>query len=151
MLWIVKKPNEKLKKYVIIFLWNVIYVYFYNWDRPLDLVPIVYDLIELIIETSLWTKDCSTFDTHTEHTRLLFNECLFHLCNCTCSNVMCILNCLSIKPKNIFEYFICFLKWFYTFVLFSFCSKCFLCFSLKTGSDAVLWEARDLELPAKPA
>ena len=38
MLWIVKKPNEKLHRYVIIFLWEVIYVHFYNWDRPLDLV-----------------------------------------------------------------------------------------------------------------
>ena len=26
---------------------------FYNWDRPLDLVLVVYDLIELIIEVSL--------------------------------------------------------------------------------------------------
>ena len=53
MLWIVKKSNENLQKYVIIFLWEVIYDYFYNWDRPPDLVLVVYDLIELIIETSL--------------------------------------------------------------------------------------------------
>ena len=53
MLWIVKKPNEKLQRYVIIFLWEFIYVYFYNWDRPLDLVLVVYNLIELIIETLL--------------------------------------------------------------------------------------------------
>ena len=133
MLWIVKKPNEKLKKYVIIFLWNVIYVYFYNWDRPLDLVPIVYDLIKLIIETSLWTKDYSTFDTHTQHTRLLFNECLFHLCNCTCWNVMCILNCLSTKPKNIFEYFICFLKCFYAFIFWVFVQIAFFMFFIKNS------------------
>ena len=38
MLWFVKKPNEKLQRYVIIFLWKVTYVHFYNWDRPLDLV-----------------------------------------------------------------------------------------------------------------
>ena len=49
MLWFVKKPNEKLQRFVIIFLWEVIYVHFYNWDKPLDLVLIVYDLIELII------------------------------------------------------------------------------------------------------
>ena len=42
----------------------------------------------------------------------MFNECLFHLCNYTCSNVMCILNCLSIKSKKIFEYFLCFWKCF---------------------------------------
>ena len=101
-------------------MWEVIYVHFYNWDRPLDLLPVVYDLIELIIETSFWTKDYSTFDTHTQHIRLLFNECLFHLCDCTWSNVMCILKCLSIKPKNIFKYFICFLKCFYAFVFWFF-------------------------------
>ena len=52
MLWIVKKLDEKFQKYVIIFLWEVIYVHFYNWDRPLDLVLDVYDLIEFIIEVS---------------------------------------------------------------------------------------------------
>ena len=64
MLWFVQKPNEKLLKFVIIFLWEVIiYVHFYNWDKPLD-------LIELIIEASLWSKDYSTFDTHPQHTSL---------------------------------------------------------------------------------
>ena len=53
MLWFVQKPNEKLLRFVIIFLWEVIYVHFYNWDKPLDLVPVVYILIELIIEASL--------------------------------------------------------------------------------------------------
>ena len=98
MIWCIKKPNEKLQRFVIIFLWEVIYVHFYNWDRLLDLVLVVYNLIELIIETSLWTKDYSTFDTHTQHTRLLFNECLFHLCDYTCSNVMCV--CSTIYESN---------------------------------------------------
>ena len=53
MLWFVQKPNKKLLSFVIILLWEVIYAYFYNWDRPLDLVLVVYDLIELIIEASL--------------------------------------------------------------------------------------------------
>ena len=52
-LWFMQKPNEKLLSFVIILLWEVIYAHFYNWDRPLDLVPFVYDLIELIIEASL--------------------------------------------------------------------------------------------------
>ena len=33
-------------------LWEVIYAYFYNWDRSHDLVQIVYALVELIIEAS---------------------------------------------------------------------------------------------------
>ena len=74
MLWFMQKPNEKLLCFVIIFLWEVIYVHFYNWDRPHDLVPVVYDLIELIIEDSLWPKDFSTFDTHSQHTRLCSNN-----------------------------------------------------------------------------
>ena len=53
MLWFVQKSNEKLLRFVIIFLWEVIYVHFYNWDKPLNLVLIVYDLIELIIKTLL--------------------------------------------------------------------------------------------------
>ena len=98
MLWNAKKPNEKLQSYVIIFLWDVIYVHFYNWDRPPDLVLIVYDLIELIIEVSLWTKDYFTFDTYTQHTSLMFNEYLFYLCDCTCSNVMYV--CSAIYGSN---------------------------------------------------
>ena len=35
---------------------------------------------------------------------------------------------LLIKPKKIFECFICFLKWFYTFVLLVFVQNAFLCF-----------------------
>ena len=53
MSWIMQKPNEKLLNFVIILLWKVIYAHFYNWDRLLDFVLVVYDLIKLIIETSL--------------------------------------------------------------------------------------------------
>ena len=63
--WIMQKPNKKLLKFVIILLWEVIYAHFSNWDRLLDFVSVVYDLIELIVEASLWSLDYSTFDTHT--------------------------------------------------------------------------------------
>ena len=94
MLWFLQKPNEKLLSFVIILLWEVIYVHFYNWDRLLDLVPVVYDLIKLIIEVSLWFKDYSTFDTHPQHTRLCSNNAylicmivhiqMWCVCSCTC-------------------------------------------------------------------
>ena len=94
MLWFLQKPNEKLLSFVIILLWEVIYVHFYNWDRLLDLVPVVYDLIKLIIEASLWSKDYSTFDTHSQHTRLCSNNAylicmivhiqMWCVCSCTC-------------------------------------------------------------------
>ena len=131
MLWFMQKPNEKLLSFVFILLWEVIYAHFCNWDSPFDLVLVVYDLIELIIETSLWFKDYSTLDTHPQHTSLWFNECLSHLCDCTCSNVMCMLKYLMIKPKNIFECFICFRKWFYTFVLLVFLFKMHFCVFLQ--------------------
>ena len=148
MSWFKQKPNEKLLSCVII-LWEVIYVHFYNWDRPLDLVSVVYVLIELIIEASLWSKEFFTLDTHPQHTRLWFNECLSHLCDCTCSNVMCMLKYLMIKPKKIFECFICFWKWFFTFVFLVFIQNAILCFSSKTCLEVVSREACDLELLAK--
>ena len=127
LLRFMQKSNEKLLSFVIILSWQVIYVHFYNWDRPLHFVLIVYILIELIIETSLWSMDYSTFDTHPQHIRLCsFNA---HLCDCICSNVMCMLNYLLIKPKKIFECFICFLKWFYIFVLLVFVQNAFGVFS----------------------
>ena len=65
-----RSQMKKLLSFVIILLWEVIYIHFYNWYRPLDFIPVVYDLIELIIEASLWFMNYSTFDTHTQHTRL---------------------------------------------------------------------------------
>ena len=151
MLWFMRKPNEKLLSLVIILLWEVIYAYFHNWDRLLDFVSVVYDLIELIIEASLWSKDYSTLDTHPQHTSLWLNECLSHLRDCSCSNVMCMLKYLMIKPKKIFECFIYFWKWFYTFVFLVFVQNTFLWVSSKTCSEVVSREARNLELPAKSA
>ena len=152
MLRFMQKPNEKLLSFVIILLWEVIYGHFYNWDRLLDFVSVVYDLIELIIEASLWFKDYSTLDTHPQHTSLWFNECLSYLCDCTCSNVMCMLKYLMIKPKKIFECFICLWKWFYTFVLLVFLFKIHCCvFLQKTCLEVVSREARNLKLPAKSA
>ena len=131
MLWFMQKPNERLLSFVIILLWEVIYAHFYNWDSPLDLVLVVYDLIELIIEASFWSKDYSTLDTHPQHTSLWFNECLSHLCDCTCSNVMCMLKYLMIKPKKIFFVFYLFLKVILYFRAFSFSSKCIVVFFFK--------------------
>ena len=91
----------------------------------------MYVLIELIIEVSLWSKDYFTPNIHPQHTRLWFNEWLSHLCDCTCSNVMYMLKYLLIKPKKIFECFICFWKWFYTFVSYVFVQNAFLCFFFK--------------------
>ena len=112
MLWFVQKSNEKFLRFVIIFLWKIIYVYFYNWDRPLDLVPVVYDLIELIIETSLWTKDYSTFDTQIQHIRLCSMNAYF-----ICVIIHIQMWCVCAQPyvdqtKNIFILFVCFWKLF---------------------------------------
>ena len=44
---------------------------------------------------------------------------------------MCMLKYLLIKPKKIFECFICFWKWFFYFHVFSFLSKCIFVFFYK--------------------
>ena len=48
----------------------------------------------------------------------MFNECLIHLCDCTCLNVLHILNSMLIKQKNIFECFNCFWKIFLFWKIF---------------------------------
>ena len=123
-LWFMQKPNEKLLSFVIILLWEVIYAHFYNWDRPLDLVPFVYDLIELIIEASFWSKDYSTFDIHPQHTRLCLNNSYF-ICVIVHAQMWCVCSstCWS-NPKRflsvlyVFEsdFFFNFLILFFTFV-----------------------------------
>ena len=64
---------------------------------------------------------------------------------CVCSST-----CWS-NPKKIFECFICFWKWFYSFVLLVFVQNAFLCFSSKTGSEVFSREAHDWKLPVKCA
>ena len=137
------KTNEKFQRYVIIFLWEVIYTHFYNWDKPLDVVLVVYDLIELIIEASLWTKDYSSLDTHTQHTRLCSMNAYF-ICVILCvqmwglHSIACWLN-----PKRFLSVLYVFES---VFVLscFEFLFKLhFSCFSSKTPSEAFLWEARN--------
>ena len=144
MLWIVTKPNEKALKICNRFLWEVIYVHFYNWDRPLDLVLVVYDLIKLIIEVSLWIKDYSTFDNHTRRTRLLFNECLFsfvwlYMIKCDVYTQL-----LVDQTQKDFWVFYIFFKVFLCFCIFKFLFKLhFSCFSSKTSLETFSWKARN--------
>ena len=127
MSWIIQKPNEKLLIFLIILLWEVIYAHFYNWDRLLDFVSVVYDLIELIMETSLESKDYSTLDPHTQHISLMFNECLFHLCGCMFKCDVCGLNHMWIKPKRFFCSFCLLLEVICITYVFQSFSSCFLC------------------------
>ena len=130
MLWFLQKPNEKLLSFVIILLWEVIYVHFYNWDRLLDLVPVVYDLIKLIIEASLWSKDYSTFEL-THNTQgfvqimlILFVWLYIFKCDVYAHE-------LADQTQKDFWVFYMFLKVILYFFAFSFCSKCILCFFFK--------------------
>ena len=125
-------------------MWEVIYVHFYNWDRPFDLVPVVYDLIELIIETSFWTKDYSTFDTHTQHTRLMFNKCLFHLYDCNMIKCDVYAQLPADQTQNYFWVFYMFLKVFWYFRVLSFCSKCIFVLFFKNFFRGIF--ARSLQL-----
>ena len=111
-------------------MWEVIYVYFYNWDKPLDLVPVVYDLIELIIEVSLWSKDYSTFDTHPQRARLssinAYLICVIYMFKCDVyaqSHVD--------QTQKDFWVFYTFLKVILYFRAFNFCSKCIFVFFFK--------------------
>ena len=58
---------------------------------------------------------------HTQHTCLMFNECLIHLFDCTCLNVMCVCAQLYMDQiKKIFDHFICIWKWFLSLFVFMF-------------------------------
>ena len=143
MLWFVQKPNEKLLSFVIIFLWEVIYVHFYNWDKPLDLVPVVYDLIELIIEASFWTKDYSTFDTHPQHTSLvqlmLISFVWLYMFKCDVYAQL-----LADQTQKDFWVFYMFLKVILYFHALSFYSKCIFVLFFKNLFRGIF--ARSLQL-----
>ena len=130
MYWIVQKPNEKLLRNVLILLWEVIYALFYNRDRSLDFVPVVYDLIELIIEASPWSIDYSTFHTHTQHTSLRsimpISFVWLYMFKCDVYTQI-----LVAQTQKCFWVFYMFLKVILYFLVFSFCSKCFSVFFIK--------------------
>ena len=112
---------------MLISIIEIDYLISYQLCRLLDFVSVVYDLIELIIEVSLWIMAYSTFDTHTQHTRLCSNN-IYLICVIVHVQMWCVCSstCWS-NPKRFFECFICFWKWFYTFVIFFF-SKCIFVF-----------------------
>ena len=93
-----QKPSVKVLSFLIILLWEVIYAHFYNWDSPLDWVPVMYDLIDwsLKLHSSLRIILHLILTHNTQD--FWFNECLFHLCDCACSNVMCV--CSAICGSN---------------------------------------------------
>ena len=143
MLWFVKKPNGKFIRFVIIFLWEVIYVHFYNWDKPLDLVSIVYDLIKLIIEASFWTKDYFTFDTYQQHTSFSsINAYLIYVIVHDQMWCVCSIACWS-NPKRFFSILYVFESVF-MLSFFKFLYKMHFYIVLqKTCSKAFSQEARD--------
>ena len=53
----------------------------------------------------------------------MFNEYLFHLCDCTCLNVMCVCSIACWLNQNFFECFICFWKWFLSLLFWKLFSK----------------------------
>ena len=130
MLWFMQKPNEKLLSFVIFLLWEVIYVHFYNWDRPLDLVLVVYNLVELIIEDSLWSKNYSTFDIYPQHIRFCLNKLIsfvwLYMFKCDVYAQV-----LADQIQKDFWVFYMFLKVILYFCSFSFCSKCIFVFFFK--------------------
>ena len=123
MLWFVQKPNEKLLRFLIIFVWEVTYVHFYNWDKPFDLVPVMYVMIELIIEASFWSKDYSTFDTHPQHTSLV-QLMFFFICVIVHDQMWCVCSIACRSNPKIFLSILYFFKVFLCFHALSFCSKC---------------------------
>ena len=75
--------------------------------------------------------DYSTFDTHTQHTRLCSNN-VYLICVIVHVQMWCVCSIyLLIKPKKIFECFICFWKWFCTLMFLVFVQHAFLCFFIK--------------------
>ena len=108
-------------------MWEVIYAHFCNWDSPSDLVLVVYDLIELIIEASLWTKDYSTFDIHRSNVQWML---ISFMCLCMFKCDVCVLNHIWIKPKRFLFIFLLFLLLLLLLLFFAFGSDLYHpCFS----------------------
>ena len=109
-------------------MWEVIYVYFYNWDRSHDLVLIVYALIELIIEVSHQTKDDLIVDIHTQHTSLCSMNAIFICVIVPVKMCFHMLNLCWFKHKKIFECFRCFWKVFRFYKNWKFSKTVLPCF-----------------------
>ena len=88
----------------------------------------------LKFHTRLWISSYLT--THTSH-KFNVQWMLISFVCCMCSNVMCILNCLLIKPNFFFIVFYMFLKVFLCFYVFRVLSKMSISFLSKKISKGI--------------
>ena len=132
-----------LLRSVIIFLWEVIYVHIYNWDRSLDLVLVVYDMIELIIEASVWTMDDSTF-VLTHNTQDSCSTNAYFICMIVHDQMWWVYSIACQSNPKIFLSILYVFESVFMLSCFKFLVKLhFSWFSSKTSSEAFLREARN--------
>ena len=130
-------------------LWEIIYVHFYNWDRSLDFVPVMcvsWLNWSLKLHSGLWTIPhlILTHNTQDFVQLMLILFVWLYMFKCDVYAQL-----LVDQTQKYFWVFYMFLKLILHFHVFSFYQNACLCFSPKTGLEAVLLEARNLKLPTK--
>ena len=106
----------------------------------------MYDLFELIIEASLWSRDYSTLDTHPQHTRLWFQWMLISFVWLYMFKWDVYTQILVDQTQKVFWVFYLFLKVILYFRVLCFCSKCIFVFFFKNWFRGCL--ARSSQLRA---
>ena len=113
MSWIMQKPNEKLLNFLIILLWEVIYVRFYNWDYHL----ISYQLCMTWLNWSLNLYSRLRTISHlilTHNTQDFCSTNAYFICVIVQVQMWCVCAQPYVDQTKFFFFvlFVCFWKWF---------------------------------------
>ena len=122
-----QKPNEKLLKIVVILLREVIYAHFYNRDRPLDFVLVMYNCLNwsLKLHSGLWTIPHLILTHNTGDFVQIMSISFVWLYMFKCDVYAQI---LANQTQKYFWEFYMFLKVILYFHVSSFCSTCIFVF-----------------------
>ena len=111
-------------------MWEVIYVHFYNWDRPLVLYQLCMTWLNRLLKLNSGLRTIPHF-VLTHNTQDFDSTNAYLICVIVHVQMWCVcsITCWS-NPKRFLSFYM-FLKVILYFRIFSFCSKCIFVFFTK--------------------
>ena len=111
-------------------MWEVIYVHFYNWDRPLVLYQLCMTWLNRLLKLNSGLRTIPHL-VLTHNTQDFDSTNAYLICVIVHVQIWCVCSITCWSNPKIFLSFYMFLKVILYFRIFSFCSKCIFVFFTK--------------------